>query len=48
MRVGSTRGGFEGGEALGSGIDKAQVGGVAGGKRIEPINRDIVFAGRRP
>ena len=41
------RGGFERGEPLGAGIDQAEIGGVAGGERVELVDRHVVFA-RRP
>src|SRR5262249_58740261 len=44
MRVGGRRGLLERGEPLGAGIDQAEIGGVAGGERVEAIDRNIVLA----
>src|SRR5262249_55164041 len=46
--IGPTARGRECGEALGAGIDQSEIGGIAGGKRIEAVDRYIVLARRRP
>ena len=46
-RLGLACGGFERREPLGAGIDEAEIGGIARGERVEPVDRHVVLARRR-